>query len=509
MSDLPCSTSGLASNERANNPSAGDGRRPPARRTYGLGFPVLLGVVLASTTYFFATHSIADPDIWWHLRNAETLVQTGKIVSRDTYSFTAAGAPWMNHEWLTELPYYAAWPWLGIRGLYLVLLGCVELVLMGIYYLSFQASRNIKAAFLASWVAVLLATISFGPRTLLFGWIYLVVELVVFCEFREGKDRTWLLPPLFLLWVNSHGSWMIGMVFFLVFIISGLFQGQWGRIEAIPWTRRQLSGLVLVFALSLSALFVNPYGYHLVLYPFNLAFRQTLNISHITEWRSLDFHAIRGKIVFLLLAATIVFALVRKRRWRLDEVAFLLIGFYSALTYTRFLFLAAIVLTPILASELGFLPPYRPELDRPAWNAIIVALILAVCVWRFPSREFLMADTVASYPVKALPYLQHFHPDGRVFNDLLWGGYLIWNTRQIPVFADSRVDIFEYTGAFGDYLDAAGIERTAEVFEKYNIRYVLFSAHTPLSYLLQHDSGWAVRYHDDTTILFERIAAAP
>ena len=509
MPDIPSSTSTLISGECLDDPGSANDITHSGRRIYAFGFPVLLGVLLASTTYFFATRSIADPDIWWHLRNAESLVRTGAIMSRDTYSFTAAGAPWMNHEWLAELPFYFGWHWLGIRGLYFVLLGCVETILIGIYYLSYRTSGNIKAAFLASWVAVILATVSFGPRTLLFGWIYLVVELLIFGEFRKGKDITWLLPILFLLWVNSHGSWIIGLVFFFVFIASGLFKGQWGRLEAIPWTRSEVSRLGLVFLLSLAALFVNPYGYHLVLYPFDLAFRQTLNINHITEWRSLDFHSIRGKIVFLLLASTIVLALARKRRWRLDEVLFLLIGFYSALTYTRFLFLAAIVLTPILANELGFLPPYRPELDRPVINAVLVASLLALCVWRFPSPEFLMADTVAAYPVKALPYLQKFHPEGRVFNDFLWGGYLIWNTRQIPVFADSRVDIFEYSGAFGDYLDAMGIKATEEVLDKYHIRYVLYSAQTPLSYLLQHDRGWGVRYQDETTILFERTGAVP
>ncbi len=506
MTGIPGSTSTLTFKERDSEPipASKPARSDWLRRVFG--FPVMLGALLAATTYFFATRSIADPDIWWHLRNAESLAQTGTIVSRDAYSFTAAGAPWMNHEWLTELPYYLGWRWLGIRGLYLVLLGCVEAILLAVYYLSYRTSRNIKAAFLASWVAVLLATISFGPRTLLFGWIYLVVELIVFCEFRNGKGGTWMLPFLFLLWVNSHGSWIIGLVFFFIFIAAGLFRAQWGRIEAIPWTKSQLFRLGLAFVLSLAALFVNPYGYHLVFYPFDLAFRQTLNISHITEWRSLDFHAVRGKIVFLLLASTIVLALVRKRRWRLDEVAFLLVGFYSALTYTRFLFLAAIVLTPILANELEFLPPYRAELDRPALNAVILAFLLAVCVWRLPSQEFLLRDTVASYPVKALPYLQQFHPEGRVFNDFLWGGYLIWNVRQIPVFADSRVDIFEYKGAFGDYLDAMGLERTDEVLDKYHIRYVLYSARTPLSYFLERDSRWAVRYRDETTILFERVS---
>jgi len=472
---------------------------------YIFSFPVMLGVVLACINYYFATSSMDDPDIWWHLRNAESFVQTGHIVSRDAYSFTATGTPWMNHEWLSELPYYVGWHWLGFRGLYLVQLFGVEAILLGTFYRSYSASRNIKAAFLVSWFAVLLATVSFGPRTLLFGWIFLIVELVILDRFREGKDLTGWLPVVFLLWVNTHGSWLIGLVLFFVFIVSGLFDGRWGRIEAISWTRPQLCRLGATFLLSLMALFINPYGYRLVFYPFNLAFRQPLNVHYIEEWQSLDFHTGRGKIMLLLLAATILLALLKKHGWRLDEVAFLLIGIYSALNYTRFLFLAAIIVTPILASKLDFLSSYSPQRDRPWLNGAVIATLLVACLSRFPSQALLMKGTVSSYPLKAIPYLRQFQPEGRVFTDYIWGGYLIWNVRQIPVFADSRVDIFEYNGAFRDYMAAINMIHTEEVFDRYHIRYVLFESKEPLSYFLQHSSHWSKRYDDGTAALFERV----
>ncbi len=256
-------------------------------------------------------------------------------------------------------------------------------------------------------------------------------------------------------------------------------------------------------------MFLNPYGYRLVFYPFNFAFQQKLNVNHVDEWMSLDFHGIRGKILFGMLAATIVLALVRKRLWSLDEAAFLLIGFYAAMTYSRFLFLAAIVLTPVLAKELDFFPPYNARADKTWLNALIIAALLAGCVWRFPSRDYLLRDTVRSYPVKARDYLQQFQARGRVFNDCLWGGYLIWNVRNIPVFIDSRIDIYEYNGVFADYLDAIGIKNTLGILDKYHIRYVLFPQESPVAYLVTHTSGWKVDYQDGTTVLLERTAGVP
>ncbi len=181
---------------------------------------------------------IADPDIWWHLRNAEVLVQTHSVVQQDFYSFTATGSRWINEAWLSELPYYFGWRWLGIRGVYLVMLIQTELILLGVFALACLTSGNVKASFLASSLAVCLATVSFGPRTLLAGWICLVAELFLLEQFRKGKDWSWWLVPLFILWANLHGSWLIGIVLFAVFCACGLVSGDWGRIEATRWTGR-------------------------------------------------------------------------------------------------------------------------------------------------------------------------------------------------------------------------------------------------------------------------------
>jgi hypothetical protein len=472
-------------------------------------FPVLLAVVLGGSIFVFDSGSIADPDIWWHLRNAEVFVQSHSVVHHDFYSFTAAGSRWINEAWLGELPYYFGWRWFGIRGIYLVMLVEVELILFSVFGLACLSCKNVKAAFLASWLAVWLATVSFGPRTLLVGWICLVAELFLLTLFKQGKDWMWLLPPLFVLWANLHGSWLIGMVLFLVFFAAGLIEGKWGRMEATRWSPFQRAKLAIVGGLSMAGLFLNPYTYHLVFYPFNFAFRQRLNVNHVDEWMSLDFHGVRGKILFGMLAATILLALARRRRWSLDQVLFLIIGYYAALTYSRFLFLAAILLTPILATELDFFPEYRREIDKPWLNGILMVAILAGCVWRFPSDEFLLRDTVRNYPVKALSYLQQFKPEGRVFNDCLWGGYLVWNVRQLPVFIDSRIDIYEYNGVFADYLDAMGIKNTLEILDKYRIRYVLYPQESPVAYLLMHNRGWKTNYQDGTTVLLERVGSVP
>lgn len=481
-------------------------------------FPAMLTVLLACIVFLVLPKAIDDPDIYWHLRNTQVLLQTHHFLHTDLYSFTTGGRPWMDPEWLAEVPFYLGWRWMGERGIFLVQVMAIEAVMLGIFALGYLQSKNAKAAFLMAFAAIFLGSVSYGPRTLLFGWILLVAELAILYRFADEREAwgegrrqwlLWLLPPLFCLWVNFHGSWMIGLVVLALFALSGWVEGTWGLMEARRWSAAERRTLAAVFLLSVLALFANPYGWRLVAYPFDMAFRQKLNVGNVQEWRSLDFHALRGRIVLGLMAGAILLQLARRRTWKLYEVAFLLLALDAALTYERFLFLAAILMPPLLAKDLARWMPYERDKDKPWLNAPIIVALIATMVTLFPTNAKLRQKWAESYPLQALPYLQQFHPAGNVFEKFEWGGYMIWHVRQVPVFMDSRLDIFEHHGVLQDYLDAVRMKRTFEVFEKYHIRYVLFPRGTPLVYLLRHTPGWKVDYQDKTTVLFERMDAMP
>ena len=477
-------------------------------------FPVVLAAALMATMYFFAVtrHTgntiITDPDIWWHLSNARQLFATGHFIRQDIHSFTAAGQPWINFEWGAELPYYFAYKWFGDRGIFLVMIACSEAIVLGIFLLCYQRSRDVKAAFLASWIAVLMTTASLGPRTLLFGWLLLIAELAILWSFRNGRDRTWLLPPLFMLWINTHGSWFIGLVLMLVFVASCFISARWGDIHSTPWTSAQRRKLILVAAASCAAVFVNPYGWRLVDYPLDLTFKQPLVMKFFNEWATLDFHAARGKLVLLLLLSLGILTLMRRRPWQLSDLLFTLIAIYGAVTYTRFVFLAGILICPLLAIDLrGLLGGYDPKSNKPALNAFALAALAAIVFLVTPSPAILHEGLAETYPEQALPRLRQLPPDARMLNFFEWGGYLMWHNPQLPLFIDGRTDIFIRGGIMQDYADALMGDRVPEVLDKYRIQYVLFPNHGPLPNLLAHDPQWKLTWQDTHTLLFERAAA--
>lgn len=493
------------------SPAAAPQSQLRAALTTVVSFPAMLAVALAASVFHFANRGVADPDIWWHLRNAQYLLESHRFIRADMYSFTVLGQPWMNHEWLAEIPYYLAWKLWGLQGIYLLRLILVEAVLLGTFWLASRVSGNVKAGFVASWVAVLLATVSFGPRTLLFGWVFLVLLLGLLWRYKEqGKDHLWWLPLLFLVWVNTHGSWLIGMMALGAYVAGGLLPASAGMVAVTPWTRPQLRKLLKVTGLSLAALFINPYGYRLVLYPFDLLFRVKLGVSNVEEWMSVDFHSLRGKVLIAVILVMLVVSLLRDQRWKPEWLCLCCLGLYTSVTYMRFLFLAGILFTPLLAERLNFLPAYHREQDKPWLNALLMAGMILSMGMRFPSAPELAEDVAHYYPVKAIGPLQSLvrEQPGRVWNDYLWGGYLIWTCRGIPVFIDSRVDVFEYNGIVREYLDFANLKDPLERLDQERIRYVFLSTQAPVTYLLKRSPAWRVRYSDDVAILFERAEPA-
>ena len=486
----------------------------------GTSFLAVLIFVLIGLQFVFALYrpDMNDPDIWWHMRNAEYLLQQHHFPRTDMYSFTVAGHPWINHEWLAEIPYYLAYRASGLVGLKTVCFVTFDAIFLLLLYLCFQESRNFKASVAACYFATFLSTVSFGPRTVLFGYLYLVFLLIALHRFRERTDASlWMVPPLFLLWVNTHGSWSLGLIIFALFGAAGLVQGSWARVDAVRWTPRQLRHILAVGLASVAALFVNPFGWRLPYYPFDMAFRQNLNIAHVIEWVSVDFHELRGKMVLVLLFALLLSALFRNRRWNLGELLMLLFALYSGLTYVRFLVLLGIVAAPVLAKQLDFFPLYRPADETPRLNAVVIALLICLMVYLWPREAKVLASMEETYPSGVLAHLHSNPSQENTLNFYLWGGYLEWHAPAVKTFIDSRVDVFEYAGVFQDYLTLMDADSTQHrpdtILQKYNIRYVLFppaDSKNPLHlggtlvYALQNDPHWKTVYKDAVCVLLEK-----
>jgi hypothetical protein len=477
-------------------------------------FPVMCMFLLASVLFGYSARGVgvADSDIWWHLLSVRNLFQHHSLSRIDTYTFTAAGSPWINFEWLSEVPFFLGFKVVGLQGIPAVYFVVLVLIYAGVYYRSCRAGADCKDATIATLGAICLAGVSIAPRMLLFGWLCMVGLLLVLDHFRRTGKGLWLLPPLFALWINLHGSWVFGMVVLMLTIASGLIEGEWGLVVATRWNPAEFKKLLLASAASLAALFANPFGYKLVIYPLDFLFRQQSVSQVVEEWRPVDFSTRNGKLAMIVIFGLLAAALFSRRRWRLDEVLLAAFALWAGLSHVRFLFFAGLVLAPTLAPRLKLFTPYQKELDKPWLNGAIMAGVVASLIFLFPSSAQLQQKADETFPTAALEFMRRQHVTGRIFNVYEQGGYIEWHAPELKLFIDGRTDMFVYKGVFDDYLNAVLVRRPFEVLDKYRIDYVLVGPQWPLAYLLDHSPAWHPIYTDKVAVLFERTpasAAAP
>jgi hypothetical protein len=174
-------------------------------------FPAMLGAFLVGAVFYFGRAFKIEADLWWHLKVGQTILATHHWPTTDSYSFTTAGQPWIASEWLGEVIAAAFSRIYGLRGLDLLLILLSSAVILALYLLA-TINSNAKAGFAATALLAPLAFASFSLRPQMLGYLFLIVTMIVLELFRRGRKRAvWILPLLLLVWVNTHGSWIIGL----------------------------------------------------------------------------------------------------------------------------------------------------------------------------------------------------------------------------------------------------------------------------------------------------------
>jgi hypothetical protein len=230
----------------------------------------MLGGLLV-TGVFWAKHGFnVDTDFWWHLKVGEDILATHHWPTTDAYSFTAPGQPWMAAEWLGDVLFAWVERIGALRGLDVLLIVMSAAIILALYAFCTLRSGNSKASFAATAVLTVLSLPVFNFRPQMLGFLFLVLTVIALERFRQGRPGSlWFLPLLFVIWVNAHGSWMIGLFTIFVYWASGLKEFQLGGMEMRAWTVAQREQLLFVFLLCRSRRTAR--AWHS--FPFNLSTR--------------------------------------------------------------------------------------------------------------------------------------------------------------------------------------------------------------------------------------------
>jgi hypothetical protein len=451
-------------------------------------------------------------DFWWHLRTGQIIVEAGSIPTIDLFSFTRSGLPWTNQGWLAQVAYYLFY---RTGGLPLVIFGHALAIAAGYTLVELACLRSsggqARAAAGATFVAALLSIFNWNVRPqsasfLLFGAVVFVLE----SHRARGGRIAWALPVLFALWVNLHGGFAFGVLLMGIYVLARVAEG-WIKERALEGETRRLlaAGVASLLALSL-----NPGGpLGIVRYILSLSQSKAVQ-DFVLEWMPLNVRTIDGQ---LLVGAVVLFlVIVYWRRITLPPYLFAalltfgVLSFYSRRVEPWF----GMSFAPAFA--LAFARRCEPDSataghGKPRLNAALVGLVGLLALISLPWwRPYLPLPTtwrsyvaVAETPVQATQELCRLGRGVRLFNDMGYGSYVIWACREVPVFIDTRIELYPAAAWREYFLVSDGQFGWEAVLAKYSINTILANKERQklLAAAAQASGAWRTIYEDDQTVL--------
>jgi hypothetical protein len=467
----------------------------------------MLSGLLAVVAVLTVQSRFNDPDMWWHMKMGQIIWTTHIIPTTDLFSWTTNHHAWIPHEWLSQVLIYGAYRAGGYSGLMVWLCFLTSALLIAGYRLCWLYSGNAKVAFLGALTIWLFATTGFSIRPQMIGYLLLVVELLLLHLGRTRSPRWFLgLIPLFAVWVNCHGSFFLGLIVEGIYLFSSFFSFRTGSLTSPYWDQKRRWILMLALALSIAALFLNPVGLRQILYPLDTLLHQPIGLSSVNEWQPLRLGDARGIALMGVAACVFLIVLVRKAELLWHELLMLALGTWLAVSHQRMLFIFGILAGPILARLLSSSwEGYDPERDHPLLNTAFIAASLLIVFLAFPGHKNLAEQVEEGNPVKAVEFIEANHLTGRMLNDYVYGGYLIWAAPKQPVFVDGRADVFEATGVLDEFGRWATLQSDPEtLLDKYGVDFCLLTRQSPMAHVMPLLHDWKLIYSDNMSVIFRR-----
>jgi hypothetical protein len=470
-------------------------------------FPLVLLLGLLGMTARPAT----DPDLWWHLRTGQWIMQTGHIPHSDPFSFTRAGNPWVSHEWLSEIAFYEIWKHSGEAGL---IIFSAIVTTVGFMLLYLRCLSKPPWATAAVTLGALAAAPTWGVRPQMF--TFALASLLLWL-LEGGRERPRLLlwiPPLFLLWLNLHAGFALGPVLLAAFGVGLIWEVAVGDTlwqEARPY----FCHIAVVVGACLALVPLNPSGTQLYRYPIDVL-RSAEMRSFIGEWLPPDFHQLRYLPVFLMWIALLWALSSSQPKPKARVLVPLFLTFLASLDAVRHIPLMVLLAAPVIAAAfpggssirgLAWVEPTAsPDRSRFTFGAAVLLLMAGFTVARWDNlvRQQARVET-EQFPARAVEFLTSHPLPGRLFAYYDWGGYAIWKLYpEYRVFVDGRADLYG-DDLLHQFRQVAELhDGWAKVLDQRGIQVVLVPPSGALAQGLLLDSRWHAEYQDSQAILFLR-----
>jgi hypothetical protein len=461
-------------------------------RRRGVSFDGMVVALLFIAVAFGACLTVAQADTFWNLRAGQDIWASGHVPRIDAYSFTAAGRPWPDHEWLWQAVAYALFRAGGFPLLTAFSAAMIVAAVALVYRLMVGAvSTRFVLVVLAVPIASLVWTLRPGLTTLL--GMTLMLSLLA-----HGRIR-WL-PLLFLVWANAHAGVALGGASLAVAWVVALVRAR--RPNAADDDRARVRRLGLVLPLCALATTLTPLG--LGIFRFILQSEARLREARIIEWMPLSMGAVPVGVFWAFGAAFLVLLAMRWRRlrdgswadWVSVAVALLLLplALRSARHVGLWLLLAPVAASRLLGPDFRFRRHPAPESpDNPRLNALIVATLGAASLAVVAKLWAMPLPRLGWEPLPYRALLAVRACQGPLYNHYNQGGYLLWLLPERQVFVDSRQDPFPMDLLLEHQDVEAGKLPPGPLFQRWGIRCSFLPKASPTVAALER-AGWHTTY---------------
>ena len=484
--DVP--TTGAATVGAPPLPAAPPRRRVPQRAVEIVG--IVIGIALVAAVA--RAHDLSN-DEFWSLAAGQWMLAHHTFMGLDPFSYTESHRRWVTDEWGSEIALATLFRAFGslAYSIYAVVLGGLCLISTAAYARALGA-RGGRVAAIVVLLAIGIAGVVAGDRGLDFSLVWLPLELLLLTKARANPRWLVLLPLLCLLWVNTHGSILLGLFVLAVelgwSLIPERFVQRIGGVHQSAFT----GPLALALLGSVLAACITPYGPGLLVY--DAAVSRNGQIAHdISEWNSPNFHSAVTLLLYCIPLAVLVVC-IWTRRLPLLEISLGLFLFVEAIQTQR-LVVYLLVVAAGAAATLPARAPWGTRARRWAGGGLVVLGIVILAIPAVPAGQ-----VASSQPVAAFNFLRA-HP-GRVFTQYTWGDYSV--ARHRATFVDGRTDLFEGE-VLTEFMAVTNLTTDPDpVLSASHVEYVVWAPHTPLALYLAHDPRWHVVDRTSVALVFAR-----
>jgi hypothetical protein len=413
----------------------------PGKRADRIAQATVLAMLFAAPA-LMCLHAacVNDPDIWWHLRTGEWMLQHHAVPHVDLFSGANAGKPWAPYSWLFELLSIQLFQRFGLVGLVGYSAGMVLAITVALWHLVKRLQSDFSLITLLTFASCFCLGRLYTPRPWMFTILLFVLEIDILMHARKtGRTRelAWL-PLIFALWSNLHIQFIDGLLVLALAAGEALLARWWiaarTKLHA-PWLCAALAGSVL-------ATLANPFGWHIYRVAYDLASQPGV-MDKIGELQSIQFRD-PADFCLLFLALAAAGALAWSRRLRVFETGLLVFAAVLSFRSQRDVWVMATVAAAILASTLPGREKAAIQLPKfAAQFAIFAAAVALLAGFRVMHIDNAQLETqlAKSLPVHAVETIRAKGYAGPLYNDFNWGGYLIWELRM-PVSIDGRAAFY-------------------------------------------------------------------